>query len=250
MLQSLWARPDRYDRVICIIYRCITVIQYITVSSRMCDSAEHGSRVASSYQTLQFFMWFTYYFAVFHTGCLHSYCLRQTNTLSEIGSVAHRKPHFEFLNAGALFTNTAAEPFVWATRAQRRKHSQKRGKRADVLVRLRRCAFRPPLPTILLSASHTNKKQATAALFASQKPGCLQWFQTQPSSSRGSPCIARTERKSSQGNAKVGVSVSILKTRGVMKRAYILLNPSAPLIWNFICFCVDHSGYQGNLQWS
>ncbi len=32
-------------------------------------------------------------------------------------------------------------------------------------------------------ASHTNEKQGTAALFASQKPGCLLWFQTQPSSS-------------------------------------------------------------------
>ncbi len=33
-----------------------------------------------------------------------------------------------------------------------------------------------------------------------------------------------------------------------MKGTYTLLNPSAPLIWNFICFCVDHSGYRGNLQ--
>ncbi len=33
-------------------------------------------------------------------------------------------------------------------------------------------------------ASHTNEKQGTAVLFASQKPGCLQWFLTQPSSSR------------------------------------------------------------------
>ncbi len=41
---------------------------------------EHGSRVASSYQTLEFFVCFTYYFAVFCTGCLHSYCLRQTHT--------------------------------------------------------------------------------------------------------------------------------------------------------------------------
>ncbi len=32
-------------------------------------------------------------------------------------------------------------------------------------------------------ASHTNEKQGTAVLFASQKPGCLLWFQTQPSSS-------------------------------------------------------------------
>ncbi len=31
-------------------------------------------------------------------------------------------------------------------------------------------------------------------LFASQKPGCLQWFQTQPSSSRASPCTARISR--------------------------------------------------------
>ncbi len=49
-------------------------------------------------------------------------------------------------------------------------------------------------------ASHTNKKQGTAALFASQKPGCLQWFQTQPSSSRASPCIAWTERKQRWGH--------------------------------------------------
>ncbi len=72
--------------------------------------------------------------------------------------------------------------------------------------------------------------------------------QTQPLSSRGSACIARTERKSSQGKAEVGASVSISTTRGVMKGTYTLLNPSAPLIWNFICFCVDHSGYRGNLQ--
>ncbi len=95
-------------------------------------------------------------------------------------------------------------------------------------------------------ASRTNEKQGTAVLFASQKPGCLQWFQTQPSSSRASPCTARTEWKSSQGKAEVGVFVSISTTRGVMKGTYTPLNPSAPLIWNFICFCVDHSGYRGN----
>ncbi len=33
-------------------------------------------------------------------------------------------------------------------------------------------------------ASNTNEKQGTAALFSSQKPGCLQWSQTQPSSLR------------------------------------------------------------------
>ncbi len=74
-------------------------------------------------------------------------------------------------------------------------------------------------------ASHTNEKQGNAALFTSQKPGCLQWFQT---SSRASPCIARTERKSSQGKAEVGAFVSISTTRGVMKGTYTQLNHSAP----------------------
>ncbi len=97
-------------------------------------------------------------------------------------------------------------------------------------------------------ASHTNEKQGTAALFVSQKPGCLQWFQIQPSSSRGSPYITRTERKSSQEKAEVGASVSLSTTRGVIKGTYTLLNPSAPLIWNFIRFFVDHSGYRGKLQ--
>ncbi len=34
------------------------------------DGAEYGCRVASSYQTLQFFVCFTDYFAVFRIGCL------------------------------------------------------------------------------------------------------------------------------------------------------------------------------------
>ncbi len=66
-------------------------------------------------------------------------------------------------------------------------------------------------------ASHTNEKQGTAALFASQKSGCLLWFQTQPSSSRASPCTARIEQRSSQGKAEVEVFVSISTTHGVMK---------------------------------
>ncbi len=53
-------------------------------------------------------------------------------------------------------------------------------------------------------ASHTNEKQGTAALFASQKPGCLLWFQTQPSSSRASPCTARIEQKELTGKSRGG----------------------------------------------
>ncbi len=115
--------------------------------------------------------------------------------------------------------------------------------------------LRPLLPTFLLanvqsldSTLCAGALQGTTALFASQKPRCLQWFQTQPSSLQGSPCIARTERKNSLEKAEVGASVSLSTSRGVMKGTYTLLNPSDPLIWNLIYFCVDHSGYQGNLQ--
>ncbi len=74
------------------------------------------------------------------------------HTLLNIGSsVTQRKPDFEFLNASALFTDTASETFVWTARPQRKKRSRKRGKRAGVLVSLRCRAFRPSLPTILLA---------------------------------------------------------------------------------------------------
>ncbi len=72
------------------------------------------------------------------------------HTLLNIGSsFAQRKPDFELLNAGTLFTDTALEPFVWA--AQLRKRRRNRRKRAGVLVRLRRHPLRPPLLTILLA---------------------------------------------------------------------------------------------------
>ncbi len=75
--------------------------------------------------------------------------------LLNIGSsVAQRKPDFEFLHAGGLFTDTASEPFVCTARPvrpRRRKRSRRRGKRAGFLVKLRRRAFRPTLPTILLA---------------------------------------------------------------------------------------------------
>ncbi len=74
------------------------------------------------------------------------------DTLLNIGSsVAQRKPDFEFLNAGGLFTDTASEPFIWVAQLRKLRRRRKRGKRAGVLVRLRRRAFRHPLPTILLA---------------------------------------------------------------------------------------------------
>ncbi len=94
------------------------------------------------------------------------------HTLLNIGSfIAQRKPDFEFLNAGALFTDTASEPFVWAARSQPRKRRRKRGKRAGVLVRLRRRSLRPPLPTILLAnvQSLDNKLCELRALISYQR---------------------------------------------------------------------------------
>ncbi len=187
------------------------------------------------------------------------------DTLLNIGSfVAQRKPDFEFLNAGALFTDTASEPFVWIARSRTRKRRRKRGKRAGVLVRLRLRPLRPPLPTILLAnvQSLDNKLCELRARISYQRETrdcciiCLTetWMSAVVPDSAieltGFSVHRRTERKSSQGKAEVGAFVSLSTTRGVMKGIYTLLNPSAPLIWNFICFCVDHSGYRGNLHLS
>ncbi len=53
-------------------------------------------------------------------------------------------------------------------------------------------------------ASHTNEKQGTAVLFASQKPGCLQWFQTQPSSSQGFSVHRSDRAKELTGKSRGG----------------------------------------------
>ncbi len=90
------------------------------------------------------------FFLLFYVLDVVSITVYDRDTLLNIGSsVAQRKPDFEFLNAGGLFTDTASEPFVWVAKSRRRL--RKRGKREGVLVRLRRRAFRPPLPTILLA---------------------------------------------------------------------------------------------------
>ncbi len=91
-------------------------------------------------------------FLLFYVLDVVSITVYDRDTLLNIGSsVAQRKPDFEFLNAGGLFTDTAAEPFVWVAKSTRRRRRRKRGIRAGVLVRLRRRAFRTPLPTILLA---------------------------------------------------------------------------------------------------
>ncbi len=96
------------------------------------------------------FSYVLFVFLLFYVLDVVSITVYDRDTLLNIGSsIAQRKPDFEFLNAGGLFTDTASEPFVWVV--QSRKRRRKRGKRAGVLVRLRRRGFQPPLPTILLA---------------------------------------------------------------------------------------------------
>ncbi len=98
------------------------------------------------------FSYVLFVFLLFYVLDVVSITVYDRDTLLNIGSsVAQRKPDFEFLNAGGVFKDTASEPFVWVAKARRRRRRRKRGKRAGVLVRLRRRAFRPPLPTILLA---------------------------------------------------------------------------------------------------
>ncbi len=101
---------------------------------------------------LSSFSYVLFVFLLFYVLDVVSITVYDRDTLLNIGSsVAQRKPDFEFLNAGGLFTDTASEPFIWVAQLRKRRRRRKRGKRAGVLVRLRRRAFRHPLPTILLA---------------------------------------------------------------------------------------------------
>ncbi len=131
------------------------------------------------------------------------------------------------------------------------------GKRAGVLVRLRRSPLRPPFPTILLAnvQSLDNKLCELRARISYQRETrdcciiCLTYYLPDSAIELTGFSVHRSDRmKELTGKSRGGVSVSISTTRGVMKETYTLLNPSAPLIRNLICFCVDHSGYLGNLQ--
>ncbi len=63
---------------------------------------------------------FSYVLFFFYVLDVVSITVYDRHTLLNIGSsVTQRKPDFEFLNAGAFFTDTASEPFVWATRPVR-----------------------------------------------------------------------------------------------------------------------------------
>ncbi len=60
---------------------------------------------------------FSYVFLLFYVLDVVSKTVYDRHMLLNIGSsITQHKPDVEFLNAGALFTETASEPFVWAAR--------------------------------------------------------------------------------------------------------------------------------------
>ncbi len=61
-------------------------------------------------------------FLLFYVLDVVSITVYDRDTFLNIGSsVAQRKPDFEFLNAGGLFTDTASEPFVWVAQLRKRR---------------------------------------------------------------------------------------------------------------------------------
>ncbi len=63
------------------------------------------------------FSYVLFVFMLFYVLDVVSITVYDRHMLLNIGSsVAQCKPDFEFLNDGALFTDTASEPFVWPAR--------------------------------------------------------------------------------------------------------------------------------------
>ncbi len=128
-----------------------TRIQTLVEDSKNVKMAPRMAAVLRAPGKLCSFSYVLFVFLLFYVLDVVSITVYDRDTLLNIGSsVAQRKPDFEFLNAGGVFTDTASEPFVWVAKSRKRRR-RKRGKRAGVLIRLRCHAFRPPLPTILLA---------------------------------------------------------------------------------------------------
>ncbi len=65
------------------------------------------------------FSYVLFVFLLFYVLEVVSITVYDRDTLLNIGSsVAQRKPDFEFLNAGGLFTDTASELFVWVAQKE------------------------------------------------------------------------------------------------------------------------------------
>ncbi len=72
------------------------------------------------------FSYVLFVFLSFYMLDVVSIAVYDRDTLLNIGSsIAQRKPDFEFLNAGGLFTDTASEPFVWVAQSRKRRQRRK-----------------------------------------------------------------------------------------------------------------------------
>ncbi len=77
------------------------------------------------------FSYVLFVFLLFYVLDVVSITVYDRDTLLNIGSsVAQRKPDFEFLNAGGLFTDIASEPFVWVAKSRRRFSTPKTRKKS------------------------------------------------------------------------------------------------------------------------
>ncbi len=67
------------------------------------------------------FSYVLFVFLLFYVLDVVSITVYDRDTLLNIGSsIAQRKPDFEFLNAGGVFTDTASEPFVWVAKSRKK----------------------------------------------------------------------------------------------------------------------------------
>ncbi len=206
------------------------------------------------------FRMFYLFFLLFYVLDVVSITVYDRDTLLNIGSsVAQRKPDFEFLNAGGLFTDTASEPFVWNTQPKKRRRRRKRGKRAGVLVRLRYRAFRPPLPTILLAnvQSLDNKLCELRSRISYQREtrDCCVICLTETWMSAMVPdsaieltgfSVHRSDRtKELTGKSRGGGVCFYINNSWCNERNIHSIKSfcSPDLEFHFIRFCVDHSGY-------
>ncbi len=97
----------------------VTLLYYLSIldKSKMAPSM---AAVLRAPRKLCSFSYVLFVILLFYVLDVVSITVYNRDTLLNIGSfVAQRKPDFEFLNAGALFTDTASEPFVWVARHDR-----------------------------------------------------------------------------------------------------------------------------------
>ncbi len=145
---------------------------------------------------------------------------------------------------------------------RRRRRRRKRGKRAGVLVRLRRRAFRPPLPTILLAnvQSLDNKLCELRARISYQRETdgtaviCLTetWMSAMVPDSAielTGFSVHRSDRTEElTGKSRGGGVCFYINNSWCNERNIHSIKSFCSPDLDFIRFCVDRSGYRGNLQ--